>query len=315
MSKKRKIGICIFGALAAIFVALIFVVNFTDVSAAIIEAFAGEPDAKDAQTLTMCCTGVFLALSLIGVAGVLSMIFAGKKSSHVYLSPKNITMLAVFTAISYILYLVVKFPLPMLFPSFLDIQISDLPALLAGFMMGPTSGVIVTVLKILLKLPFTTTACVGELADLVLGIMFVLPSSLIYRFHRTKKGALIGLLVGSVSCTVSALIVNRVMLIPFYCNMFGGWEPILNMVSTLYKGVTQETFYNYYLWLAVLPFNILRCGITVVVTFLVYKQLGRFFNKLFPYPSRKPAEKEKGDSADENSPIPDSEKPADNAAA
>lgn len=67
----------------------------------------------------------------------------------------TLAKLAILSAISYILYMFVKFPLPMLFPSFLDLQISDLPALIGGFAMGPWYGCIIIVVKCLLKMPFT----------------------------------------------------------------------------------------------------------------------------------------------------------------
>jgi len=117
----------------------------------------------------------------------------------------TLAKLAILSAISYILYMFVKFPLPMLFPSFLDLQISDLPALIGGFAMGPWYGCIIIVVKCLLKMPFTGTACVGELGDIVMGIAFVLPASFIYKYHKTRKGALLSLAVGVLSSTAAAM--------------------------------------------------------------------------------------------------------------
>lgn len=98
-----------------------------------------------------------------------------------------IVKIAIYTTLSYILYVVAKFPLPFMFPSFLDIQISELPALIAGFSMGPISGVLVIFFKCLLKLPLTGTFFVGEATDFILGICFVVPSSLIYNSRKNKK--------------------------------------------------------------------------------------------------------------------------------
>ncbi len=200
-------------------------------------------------------------------------------------SPTRIvTQLAVFTALSYVLYMFVKAPLPFLFPSFLDLQFSDMPALLAGFMMGPQYGVIVIALRTLLKLPFSTTSCVGELADFVIGTAFVLTSALYYRKHRSKKGALVSLALGVGATTVTAMLANYLVLIPFYLQAFfgGSWEPLLGMMRVLFPAVTQQSFYAYYIFLSVLPFNLLRGVICSVVTFLVYKSLQRMFDKMFP---------------------------------
>ncbi|MBE5731125.1 MAG: tRNA (adenosine(37)-N6)-threonylcarbamoyltransferase complex ATPase subunit type 1 TsaE [Clostridiales bacterium] len=193
---------------------------------------------------------------------------------------KNITRLAIFSAFAFILYMWVKFPLPFLFPSFLDFQVSELPALLAGFMIGPVGGCIVIVIKCLLKLPFTSTAGVGELGDLLLGIAFVLVSSLIYRKHRSKKGAVISLICGSLACTAVSVVVNAFILIPFYAEAFG-MSAIVGMLSSLFPTVTEDTIMLYYLPLSVLPFNLLRCTLSSVITFLVYKRLQRLLDRIF----------------------------------
>lgn len=189
-----------------------------------------------------------------------------------------IVKIAMYTALSFILYAFCKFKLPFAFPSFLDIQISELPALIAGFSMGPISGCLVIVLKCLLKFPLSTTQFVGEATDILLGICFVLPSSLIYNCRKNKKTAFIGLVAGMLLVTVAAIVVNRFISIPFYVTvMYGGsYEPIINMLQeTLYKTVTRENFYAWYLGVGVLPFNLLRGIIVSVVTFLLYPRLKR----------------------------------------
>lgn len=188
-----------------------------------------------------------------------------------------IVKIAIYTTLSYILYVVAKFPLPFIFPSFLDIQISELPALIAGFSMGPISGVLVIFFKCLLKLPLTGTFFVGEATDFILGICFVVPSSLIYNSKKNKKTALIGLVVASAIVTVMSVIVNRFISIPFYVEVMfkGSWAPLLGMMSGLYKGITKETFYAWYLGVGVLPFNLLRCFIVSAVTFFLYPRLKR----------------------------------------
>ena len=197
-----------------------------------------------------------------------------------FFSTKNITTAAVLTAISYVLYMFVKFPLPFIFPAFLDIQFSEMPAMLAGFMMGPVWGSLVIIIKCLLKMPFTSTACVGEIGDLIMGVALVLTSSLIYRKFRTKKGAVLALVAGTLAETVVALFINAFMLIPFYAKAFG-WDAIVGMLSSLFPSVTRESIYLYYLPLSVLPFNILRLTICSLITFFVYKHLHRLVDKMF----------------------------------
>lgn len=191
-----------------------------------------------------------------------------------HFSAGNIAVMAILTALSFILYMFVKFPLPFMFPSFLDMQISDLPALLAGFALGPVEGSLVIIIKCCIKMPFTSTACVGELGDIAIGIANVLPASLIYRFHKNRKGAIIGMLVGMLCAVVASLFMNWLVLIPFYAKAFG-MDAIVGMMISLYPNITADTVYNYYLPLAVLPFNILRCLVCALVTYFTYKPLSK----------------------------------------
>ncbi|UKI51462.1 MAG: ECF transporter S component [Clostridium sp.] len=103
-----------------------------------------------------------------------------------------IVKLAMYSALAFVLYNI-KFPLPAMFPYFLDIQISELPALIAGFSMGPISGCLVIIIKMFAEIPaFFNVFFVGEATDILLGICFVLPSSLIYNSRKNKKTALFG---------------------------------------------------------------------------------------------------------------------------
>lgn len=203
-----------------------------------------------------------------------------KQFGNVRFSAAYLTKLAFLTAIAFVLYSYAKFPLP-IFPSFLDMQLSELPALLAGFSMGPVSGALVIVFKCLLKMLAvpSSTGFSGELTDILLGILFVVPASLVYHL-RSNKGsaksgmlhAIAGLVVGTVMLSCMSLVINRYISIPIYSKLFG-FDNIVGMVSGLYDGVTAENFYTYYLLLGVLPFNLLRCIIVSLVTFLIYKRL------------------------------------------
>lgn len=195
-------------------------------------------------------------------------------------SASYLAKIAILTALSFILYAFGKFNLPVIFPSFLEIQISELPALLAGFSMGPLSGCIVIVLKCLFKFPLSSTQFVGEATDILLGIAFVLPASLIYHIKKDKKHAVIGLVSGVILTTLIAILVNRFISIPFYVTLYfnGNFDIIVSIVQPLYKDVTMDTFYKYYLLVGVLPFNLLRGIIVSVLTFVLYKRLSKILH-------------------------------------
>ncbi len=196
------------------------------------------------------------------------------KEKKQFFTTKNIAVMAILSALSFVLYMFVKFPLPFMFPGFLDMQFSDLPALLGGFALGPIAGGVIIVIKCALKMPFSSTACIGELADIIVGLAFVLPSAIFYRFHRTKKGAILSMLIGMAIAIAFALIANRFILIPFYADKYG-MSAVVGMMQAIYPQITEQTIYNFYLPLAVLPFNAMRCIVCGVLTYFTYKPLSR----------------------------------------
>ena len=197
-------------------------------------------------------------------------------------SAAYVTKMAILTGLSFILYAYGKFNLPMLFPSFLEIQISELPALLAGFSMGPVSGCLVIIFKCLIKFSMSSTGFVGEATDILLGIALVLPASLIYKFKKDIKHALLGLVAGTLCLTGAAILVNRFISIPLYVQLFfhGNFDILLGIVQETFKSVeiTRDNFYFYYLLAGVLPFNVFRCIIVAGLTFALYKRLSKILH-------------------------------------
>ncbi|MBQ8881778.1 MAG: ECF transporter S component, partial [Clostridia bacterium] len=191
-----------------------------------------------------------------------------------HFTTKNITRIAVFSALAFVLYAFLKFPLPTLFPGFLEMHFSELPALLASLMIGPIAGVIVIVIKTGLKLIFfpTSTMFVGEVSDILIGCVLVLTVSLIYRPKRTIKWAIIAFVIGVAVSTILSMLINRFVSIPVYSYMFG-FDNIVKMVKAVLPAVTADTFYAYYIFLAVLPFNFIKLTICALLTFLLYKRL------------------------------------------
>ncbi len=201
-----------------------------------------------------------------------------------YFSPVRIASIAMFSALAGILY-VFGFPIAAAFPSWLELNFSDIPALIGTFALGPVSGMLIVIFKILIKLIIkgTSTVFVGELADLIIGIAFVVPAGLIYKKNRTFKGALAGLGVGTVCSVALSVLANRFVLVPFYMQSFfgGNWDIPVGMLQKLFgEKCTKETFYTYYLFASVLPFNVMRCIIAIAVTLPVYKHISRLLNRL-----------------------------------
>jgi len=200
-----------------------------------------------------------------------------------FFSVRNITLLAVLSAIAVVLYNFVAIRTVPFFPNFLSLDISDTVVLISGFMLGPIGGAVVVVVRFLLKLPMSNTMMVGETADLIMGLVLVLISSLIYKKNRTMLGAIVAIAVASAATIIAAVLLNRFVLVPFYVEVFfgGNWEPLLNMLGTLYnRDISRDNFFVFYLLLATIPFNILRLAICSVITLLLYKRLRWLVNKV-----------------------------------
>ena len=121
------------------------------------------------------------------------------KEEKKLLSVKHVTLMGMFGALGAVLMLF-EFPLPFIAPSFYELDLSEIPVLVGAFSMGPVAGAVIEFVKILVKLVIkpTSTGFVGEFANICIGCSLVIPAALIYQFKRTKKGAVIGMVVGTV---------------------------------------------------------------------------------------------------------------------
>ncbi len=197
-----------------------------------------------------------------------------------YFTASRMSVIAVFSALAFALYLV-RIPMAFAFAPWLELNLSDIPAFIGTFALGPVAGCIIVTVKILLKLIVqgTGTVFVGEFADLIIGYSLVIPCGLIYKKHRSVKGAIVALAVGSIISTLCAILANRVLLIPFYANQWG-LSTLAGMLTGLFPSCTEENFYSFYLWASVLPFNLLRCIVSGVITFFVYKRVSRLVKRI-----------------------------------
>jgi len=195
---------------------------------------------------------------------------------------KKIALTAILSTLATILYMFIKFPLPMLFPSFLDFQVSNLPAIIGGFLLGPVYGSLIVIIRFLIKLPFSSTQYVGELADLIIGLAVVISSSIIYIKNKTRKGALIALTTSTIIWVITSVLLNRYVLVPFYIELFfkGDVNAFVNICKII-PGINEQNYMQKYLVYAVLPFNLLLSISVNLITFFVYKRLSNFIKTYF----------------------------------
>lgn len=193
------------------------------------------------------------------------------------LTTKNLTMIAMFSAISAVL-MVFEIQLPFS-PSFVKFDFSDLPVMLGGFLIGPFAGGIIAFIKILLHflLNGTTSFFVGDLSNLLLTLSFVLPASFIYQQKKTKKTAIQGLLVSIICTSLLAIIFNLFLIFPLYLKVLNlKMVDLINMihvVNPLVKDVFTMIVFS------LLPFNLFKYSIVSMITMLSYKKLSILFKE------------------------------------
>ena len=190
-----------------------------------------------------------------------------KKSLRGYTRP--MAVIAIMSALSIVL-MMLEFSIPALIPDFLKFDVSDFPALMTSFAIGPWAGMMVCFLKNLLHLLFSfSTFGVGELANFIISSAFVVPAGLIYSRVRTKSGAMIGAFVGAVVAALFSFPVNYFITYPIYAGfmgldaIIGAYKAILPAISNL---PTALLIFN-------IPLTFAKGVACIILTFLVYKPL------------------------------------------
>ncbi len=155
--------------------------------------------------------------------------------------------------------------------AFYKLDLSTLPAILAGFAMGPLEGVAVILVKDLVHLLGTSTSGVGELADFLMSCAFVVPASLMYRKAKTRKSAMRAMVAGSALMMVAAVLVNYFILIPAYQVLMNlPLEAIIGMGAAVLPFISNTVELVIFI---TAPFNILKGIVLSVVTYLLYKRV------------------------------------------
>lgn len=178
-----------------------------------------------------------------------------------------LTMTAMLSAIASVL-MYLEFSVPFI-PSFVKMDLSELPALIAAFTMGPLSGVVVCLIKNIIHLPFSSSGCIGEISNFILGSAFVIPAGLIYKKFKSRKGALVGSFVGAAFMAVLSVFSNYFVVYPIY-EKFMPIDAIIGMYQEINPNVNGLLdcliIFN-------MPFTFIKGMISFGITFVIYKYI------------------------------------------
>lgn len=187
--------------------------------------------------------------------------------------------IGVLSAIAFLL-MMVEFPL-WFAPGFYKLDLSELPVLLGAFSMGPLAGAAIELVKVVLYffLHGSSTAGVGDLANFFIGCCLAVPAGLIYKHRKTRRGALLGMAVGTLCMTAAGAAVNAWLLLPLYAAAFGVRLDSLIAAGTAVNPAITDL--SGFIFLAVVPFNLLKGTLVSAVTFLLYKRLSPILHGKF----------------------------------
>lgn len=189
----------------------------------------------------------------------------------------TLVKVGILSAIGYIL-MFISVPIPMLFPDFLKIDISDLTAVLGGVALGPVAGVTIELLKNLLQFltGMSTTGGVGEFANFIIGGSFVWIISFVYSKKRNISGLIIGLLLGVVVMTIVGCISNYFIVLPFYATIMP-IEAVIEMGAALNPVIVDKLTFVLFI---IGPFNLLKATMISLLTLPMYKRTEKILNKV-----------------------------------
>ena len=178
--------------------------------------------------------------------------------------------MGMFGALAAVLMLF-EVPLPFLAPSFYGLDFAEVPMLVGTFALGPVAGIVMQIVKILIKLILkpTSTGFVGEFANVCIGCSLILPAGLIYQFKKTKKGAIIGMVAGTMIMAVVGAVLNALVMLPFYSN-FMPLDTIIAAGAAINPAICNVWTF---VFLAVAPFNLVKGFIVSLITALIYKRV------------------------------------------
>ena len=199
-----------------------------------------------------------------------------KKTAESSYRIRMLTTTAMLGAFAGVLMLL-EFPLSFIAPPFYKIDVSEVPVMIGTFAFGPVQGVVIELIKILIKLVLkgTSTGGVGDLANFVIGCAMVIPAGIIYKRRKTKISAVIGMAVSTLVMAVVGVFLNAYVMIPLY-SAFMPIEQIVAAGKAIIPWVSDTLTFCLF---CVLPFNVIKGVIVSVIVAFIYKPLSRIIHK------------------------------------
>lgn len=176
-----------------------------------------------------------------------------------------------------VLLMYLEFTVPLM-PTFLKMDFSEIAVMLATFSLGPVAGILIEAVKNLVHLPGSFTGGIGELANFVIGSLFVGTAGLIYRHHKTRRSAYLGMVIGTLVMTAGASLINYFIMIPIYINVVHFPLPAI-IAATNAVGNTLVTSLETLILYVFVPFNLFKGFVISAIVAVVYKRVSPLLHR------------------------------------
>lgn len=179
---------------------------------------------------------------------------------------KVMVTVSLLSTLSYVLMLLESPP----FIGFLKLELSDIPAIIGAFQFGPIAGIIIELVKNLIKaMTATQTAGIGELANFVVSVAYVVPAAIIYRKMTGKYKSLTSFGTATICMVIAGILINYFITIPLYATLFGGIDNVVAS-ATIIPGIKDKLTLILY---GITPFNIVKGIFIGVIGHYTYRLL------------------------------------------
>ena len=198
-----------------------------------------------------------------------------RTNSKTKFTTRHMVTIAMLAAVSIILsFFEIQIPI---FPSFLKLDVADLPTVISAIAFGPIGGILVSLIRNLVQLTRTTTGGVGDFANFIMACSLCIPLSLIYRKFKNAKGYVLGAVIGVVVMAAVACLLNYNILIPLFSTLFGApIEAFVGMAQELNSHIVDlKTLVIF----SIGPFNLLKGAIIVIVSYPLWNALKKVIRK------------------------------------
>ena len=187
-----------------------------------------------------------------------------------------LTLVGMMSALTYILYLPI-FRIPIIL--FLQLNFSEVVIFIGGFSLGPLAAIFIGLFRFLFSLFYTSTGGIGELADYLYSMAFVLPGVILYQRSRDKKTASLGFMIGFITQLTVTSLLNALVITDLYLRLFLNLTPeaFLGYIQTVLPQV-ENPYWSLVLWMY-LPFNVFKNLVIIALTLFTYKRTHRLIKK------------------------------------